>query len=80
MKVVELLQTGRILLETLQKSCIKIGDVKFVGMYEEYVQMMSEGYKVSYVAAKLSMKYDISERQFFYLIKRFEQECKIPAT
>lgn len=79
MKVVELLQTGRILLETLQKSCIKISDVKFIGMYEEYAQMMSEGYKVSYVAAVLSSKYEICERQFFYIIKRFEQECKILA-
>ena len=79
MKVIELLQTGRILLEVLQNSCIKISDVKFVKMYEEYVEMMSKGNKVSYIAAVLSEKYKISERQFFYFIKRFDQECKIHA-
>jgi hypothetical protein len=79
MKVVEILQIGQNLLEMLQKSCIKVSDVKYIGMYEEYSDMVANGNKISYIAAVLSTKYNISERQFFYIIKRFEQDCKIGA-
>jgi len=79
MKVVELLKIGRNLLETLQNSCIKVSDVKFIGMYDDYSSMVAEGHKISYISTVLSAKYNISERQFFYLIKRFERECKIRA-
>lgn len=79
MKVVEILQIGQKLLEMLQKSCIKVSDIKYIGMYEEYSDLLENGNKVSYIAAVLSTKYNISERQFFYIIKRFEQDCKIGA-
>lgn len=79
MKVIEMLKIGRIFLETLQESCIKINDVRYVGMYEEYLRIMEETNKTSYAAAVLSEKYGISERQFFYIIKRFGQDCKIHA-
>ena len=79
MKVVELLKIGQILLETLQDYCIKVSDVKFVEMYDEYCKMTEQHMKTSYIAAVLSEKYNISERQFFYLIKRFDKECKIHA-
>jgi len=79
MKVIELLKIGKNFLETLQNSCIKASDVNFVAMYDEYKRMMDSHYKVSYIATVLSQKYGISERQFFYIIKRFEKDCKIPA-
>jgi hypothetical protein len=79
MKVIEMLQIGQKLLEMLQKSCIKVSDIKYIGMYNEYSDMVANGNKISYIAAVLSTKYNISERQFFYVIKRFEQDCKISA-
>lgn len=75
MKVVELLKIGKILLETLQESCIKSGDVKYLDMYDEYVCMVNRGNKTSYISSVLSNKYGISERQFFYLIKRLSKDC-----
>ena len=79
MKVVELLKIGRNLLELLQKSCIKINDVQFIAMYDEYKALIEDNTKTSYAVTTLSRKYNISERQFYYLIKRFETDCKIVA-
>lgn len=79
MKVVELLKIGRLFCETLQKACIKSDDVRFVDMFDEYTEMYHEGHKITYIAASLSDKYNISERQFFYVIKRLSKDCKIPA-
>lgn len=79
MKVIELLKLGSKLLETMQNFCIKVGDVRYIGLYEDYLRIMKEHHKATYAAAVLSKKYGISERQFFYLIKRFEQDCKICA-
>lgn len=50
--------------------------MKYIEMYEEYEAMVSIGEKISYVATTLSNKYRISERQFYYLIKRFGKDCK----
>lgn len=76
MKVIELLKIGQNMLETLQESCIRVTDVRFVEMYDEYVRMNADGHKKSYISAVLSEKYKISERQFFYIIKRLSQDCK----
>lgn len=79
MKVVEILKIGQNLIETLQKSCVKLDDVKYISMYDEYTELINLGNKKSYVVALLSEKYCISERQVYYLIKRFDADCKIGA-
>lgn len=79
MKVVELLKISKNFLETLHNACIKMKDVRFVSMYEEYTKMVDEKHKITYISAVLSKKYGISERQFFYLIKRLGQDCTIGA-
>ena len=79
MKVVELLKIGQNLLETLQKQCVKINDVRFIDMYEEYRAMREANNKTSYAAMVLSQKYNISERQFYYLVKRLEKDCNVVA-
>lgn len=79
MKVIEILRVSRKIIETLQKSCVQIGDVRYVGMYEDYEYLMAHGEKKSYVVAFLSEKYKISERKVFYLLKKFGGDCKMDA-
>lgn len=79
MKVIEILKVSREIIEMLQKSCIHIGDVRYVGLYEDYESLMARGEKKSYVVALLSEKYKISERKVFYLLKKFGGDCKIDA-
>ncbi len=79
MKVVEILKLGQNILKTLQKARIRIEDVRYIGLYEDYQSIMNDGYKKSYAIAVLSEKYNISERKVYYLLKRFETDCKIDA-
>ena len=79
MKVVEILKLGRIWLELLQKSCIKVDDVRFLSLYDDYKRHVKGGEKVSYVARLLSEKYDVSERQVYYIIKKLNKDCNLSA-
>ena len=79
MKVVEILKIGQNLLELLQKSRIKVDDVRFIGLYDEYLELIRQGNKKSYAVLVLSQKYNISERQVYYIIKKLSADCKIRA-
>ena len=79
MKVVEIIRLSKSILETLQNSCIKIDDIRYLQMYDEYVSLINERHKKSYVVALLSDKYKVSERQVYYVIQKFSKECKIRA-
>lgn len=79
MKVVEIIRLSKSILEALQNSCIKIDDIRYLQMYDEYVSLINERHKKSYVVALLSDKYKVSERQVYYVIQKFSKECKIRA-
>ena len=79
MKVIEILKLGQNFIETLQKACVKLDDVRFIELYDEYSSMISEGNKKSYAVMALSEKYGISERQVYYILKRFDTDCRICA-
>ena len=80
MKVIEILQINKISLKILQNACIKVSDVQYIDMYDDYRKMISDGEKKSYAVAVLMDKYNISERQVYYMVKRLEKDCKILAT
>ena len=79
MKVIEILQINKISLETLQKACIKMSDVQYIDLYNDYCKMVRSGEKKSYIVAVLMDRYNVSERQVYYILKRFSEECKICA-
>ena len=79
MKVVDILRLGYEILQTLQESCIKIEDLRYLDMYEDYVRMRDAGGKMSYIVATLVETYHVSERQVYYVIKKFSQDCNIGA-
>lgn len=76
MKVIEILKLGQNIAKALQGSCIKLSDFKYIDLYDEYVSIIGSGAKSTYAVAMLSEKYSISERQVYYLIKKFAQDCK----
>ena len=53
---------------------ISIEDIKYIDMYNDYLRMKKEGHKQIYLAACLSEQYNISERTFYRIIKKFENE------
>ena len=79
MKVIEIIKMGQKILEMMQKSCIKVNDVGYIGIYDDYERMRKEGNKKGYIVAVLAERYGISERKVYYLLKFFERDCKIGA-
>ena len=79
MKVIEIMKLGRKFFELLQKACIKLSDFEHIELYDEYEEMLEAGLKKCYIVAYLSEKYRVSERKVWYVIKKFERDCKICA-
>ncbi len=79
MKVIEILKLGLLPLKLLQKSCIRIEDLEYIPLYDEYARLMEAGEKKTYAVAFLSEKYGISERKVYYLLRKFAADCKIGA-
>ena len=72
MKVHEVLTLSKPILDKMRQAGVKIGDVQYISMYEDYQSMKREGVKVSFNAEKLSEEYKIKPRKFFYIIKKFD--------
>lgn len=79
MKVIELLKIDQKVLEVLQSCSIRIDDVRYVELYEEFKKIESNGGKITYAVAYLSDKYGISERKVYYLINKLSKDCKVCA-
>ena len=79
MKVIEILKMSRTSLELLQRSCISMRDLRFIDLYEDYERMAAEGEKITYLVSVLAEKYHISERQVYYIIRKFGCDCNFRA-
>ena len=75
MKVFEILNFNREPLKRLQQAGIRIEDVEYIDLYNDYRMMFGGGEKVSYIVAILADRYHVSERKVYTLINRYGQEC-----
>ena len=66
----ELLKVGSALLDAMAKVGLNVSDAKYIYMYEDYLAMTEEGHKKIYIVSKLSEKYQISERNIYYIIHK----------
>ena len=76
MKIIEVLKFNRELIKRLKIAGIRLEDEEFVDLYTDYTTLLNRGEKVSYIIARLSEKYTVSERKVYMLIKRFQSDCK----
>lgn len=58
---------------------IRPDDVQYIELYNEYNKLHTNGEKVSYIVATLSLRYGISERKVYDLIWRFKTDCNLCA-
>lgn len=70
MKAYELLITNKSLLIAMDKCAIQASDVKYAKLITEYIAMLSEGHKKTYIVQHLSDVYDIPERTLYRIIER----------
>uniref|UniRef100_UPI003FF10C43 hypothetical protein n=1 Tax=Bacteroides uniformis TaxID=820 RepID=UPI003FF10C43 len=79
MKIYELLQFNKELLNRLCSAGIKPEDYKYADLFTEYERLNREGEKKTYIVATLADKYRISERQVYAVIGRLSQELHCTA-
>lgn len=79
MKVIEILNLNKELLKNFQKAGIRLDDVQYIDLFNEYLALVTRGEKVSYIVATLATKYSVSERKVYDLIKRFKSDCNLLA-
>ena len=70
----ELLLLNRSILQVMKDASLDIGDVKYLPMYREYMRMMQEGHKKTYIVQYLSDEYDISCRNVYRVIEKFSSD------
>jgi hypothetical protein len=75
MKLIEILNLNRELISNFQKAGVRLDDVRYIDLYNEYRTLAEKGEKVSYIVACLADKYGICERKVYSLLKRYKSEC-----
>ena len=79
MKVIELLKLNRELLTVCRSAGIRLDDVRYIELYNDYTRLLAEGEKITYIVAALSDKYGVCERTVYDLIRRLKAECNLLA-
>lgn len=72
MKVADFVKISRATMILLSKYGIKIDDYRFVDLYSDFCNMVSQGDKVSYAVAIVAKKYSISETSVYRILRRFK--------
>lgn len=67
------------LLKTCRDIGIRVEDVQYIDLYNDYHTLRADGEKVSYIVAVLAERYGISERKVYTLIKRLKSDCNLYA-
>lgn len=75
MTLYDVLNFNRNILGLLRSLDVCSKDYDYMELYAEYVELCRKGEKVTWIAATLSEKYKISEREFYKLIRRYKTNC-----
>lgn len=79
MKVIEILNLNKSLLKACLDAGVKVDDVRYIDLYNDYHALVEQGEKVSYIVALLGVRYGICERKVYALIKRLKTDCNLRA-
>lgn len=71
----ELLKVYQGPIKTLIRCNLRLDDYQYVKLYEEYMNMVAAGEKVTYIVAKMAEKYCVSQRKVYQLISRMGKDC-----
>lgn len=77
MTTYELLKINERLIMTMQQQTVELSDVRYLDMYKEYLRMVHEGHKKTYIIAFLSDEYRIGQRTLYRVIEKLSAEVPI---
>ncbi len=59
MKVIEILKLNRELLKFCRDAGIRLDDIRYIDLFNDYNRLLAEGEKITYIVAVLAEKYDV---------------------
>ena len=77
MEVYKALYLIRDLAKSMSDIGIKMDDYRYIGMCQEYNELIAKGEKKEYARAILSKKYSVSESTVFRIISRLSNPLKV---
>lgn len=77
MNAYELLMLNRSILQVMDNVSLDVGDVKYIPVYQDYIRLLQEGHKKTYIMQYLSGKYSIAERTIYRIIDKFSNTVNI---
>lgn len=72
MKIADLVKISSEAMKSLSKFGIKMDDFKYVDLFSDYEEMVSEGNKITYIVSVLSHRYAIGEATVYRVLRRFK--------
>lgn len=76
MRVHEALRLCLPLLQRLRDNGVRLEDIDYIPMYEEYLTMKDRGEKITYIMSFISDKYKVSERTLYRTFSSLNKELK----
>ena len=77
MKAIDILSLAQGICTTLDKNEIKVTDVRYVEMYQEWQRMKQEGHNWDWIMYWLGKQYDLSEASVWRILKRLDREIEM---
>lgn len=76
MRVHEALRLCLPLFQRLRDNGVRLEDIDYIPMYEEYLCMKDRGEKITYIMSFISDKYKVSERTLYRTFSSLNKELK----
>ena len=76
MEAYKVLYLIRDLAKSMSEIGVKMDDYKYIGLCQEYSELVTKGEKREYARAVLSRKYSVSESTVFRIITRMNKPIK----
>lgn len=77
MKAYELLKVNEGMIRILENHSLLVADIHYIPVIEEYIRLLNDGEKKTYIVQILSDKYGLSERTVYRLIDKLMCDVSI---
>lgn len=77
MKAYELLKVNEGMIRILENHSLLVADIHYIPVIDEYIRLLNDGEKKTYIVQILSDKYGLSERTVYRLIDKLMCDVSI---
>lgn len=74
----EILKMNERLFSIMLENKVNPNDIRYLPIYEKFLEMKSKGHKVGYIVVYLASEYKMTDRGIYKIIGRFESSVTIP--